>query len=150
VQTVEDKDKGKASGSSTKGTNTPKKGKAKSLKRAGSPVSESSGNESVRKKPKVKKTAAGSSVAGVANSARGSRAGTPVPAAIGKRKGNLGAGSGSDGEATAGEMSDGAGVRKKKIKLVASNRGTPSASRAGSPIPPQASEFTKSKTLQKS
>jgi transcription initiation factor TFIIF subunit alpha len=53
----------------------------------------------------------------------------------------MGAGSGSDGEATAGEMSDGAISRKKKIKLVGSNRGTPSASRAGSPNPSQASKY---------
>ncbi|KAK0388757.1 hypothetical protein NLU13_5000 [Sarocladium strictum] len=138
-QNAEDKEKGKASGSSSKGTNTPKKAKVKSLKRAGSPVSESSGNESVRKKAKVKKTAVGTSAAAV-NSARGSRAGTPVPgnAPIGKRKINMGAGSGSDGEATAGEMSDSAGAKKKKIKLVGSNRGTPTVSRAGSPNPPQA------------
>lgn len=137
---TDEKDKGKASGTSTKGTNTPKKAKPKSLKRAGSPVSESSGNESVRKKVKVKKTAVGASAAAAANSARGSRSGTPVPGnlATGKRKGNMGAGSGSDGEATAGEMSDGAISRKKKIKLVGSNRGTPSASRAGSPNPSQA------------
>ncbi len=50
------------------------------------------------------------------------------------RKSKIGAGSTSDGEATAGEMSDSAGPRKK-IKLVGSARGTPSASRAGSPVP---------------
>jgi hypothetical protein len=54
----------------------------------------------------------------------------------------MGAGSGSDGEATAGEMSDGAGARKKKIKLVGSNRGTPTVSRAGSPDPPKGSKFS--------
>jgi hypothetical protein len=48
----------------------------------------------------------------------------------------MGAGSGSDGEATAGEMSDGAVAKRKKLKLVShSARGTPSASRAGSPNP---------------
>lgn len=57
-----------------------------------------------------------------------------------KRKAHGGAGSGSDGEATAGEMSDSAGP-KKKIKLKGSGgRGTPSASRAGSPNPPQGSK----------
>lgn len=71
----------------------------------------------------MKKTAA---------TAPGSRSGTPIPGAARKKK--LGAGSTSDGEATAGEMSDGAGPRKK-IKLVGSNKGTPSASRAGSPTP---------------
>ncbi|KAF7560241.1 hypothetical protein G7046_g3909 [Stylonectria norvegica] len=130
---AESKDKSK--GSSSKGTNTPqgkqKPGdplkKGKSLKRAGSPaLSDSSGNESTRKK--LKKTA---------TPATGSRAGTPLPS-IGGRLGKLGAGSGSDGEATGGEMSDGAGPRKKKIKLVSNSaRGTPSASRAGSPAPAQ-------------
>lgn len=96
--------------------------KSKSLKRAGSPaLSESSGNESSRKK--MKKTAA---------TAPGSRSGTPIPGAARKKK--LGAGSTSDGEATAGEMSDGAGP-KKKMRLVGSTKGTPSASRAGSPAP---------------
>lgn len=53
----------------------------------------------------------------------------------------MGAGSGSDGEATGGEMSDGA-VRKKKLKLVSNSaRGTPSASRAGSPIPTQGGKY---------
>ena len=57
-----------------------------------------------------------------------------------KRKAHGGAGSGSDGEATAGEMSDGAGP-KKKIKIKSSgNKGTPSASRAGSPNPPRGSK----------
>ena len=57
-----------------------------------------------------------------------------------KRKAHGGAGSGSDGEATAGEMSDGAGP-KKKIKIKSSGgKGTPSASRAGSPNPPRGSK----------
>lgn len=118
-----DKAKAKATGSQGS-TPQGKKGekKSKSLKRAGSPaLSESSGNESSRKK--IKKTT---------SAATGSRAGTPIPGAL--RKGKMGAGSTSDGEATAGEMSDGAGPRKK-IKLVGSTRGTPSASRAGSPAP---------------
>ncbi|KAK7417048.1 transcription factor IIF subunit tfg1 [Neonectria punicea] len=127
----EGKDKTKGSG---KGTSTPsgknksdsaKKGK--SLKRQGSPaLSESSGNESSRKK--LKKSA---------TPATGSRAGTPLPQGVAMRRSKMGAGSGSDGEATGGEMSDGA-VRKKKLKLVSNSaRGTPSASRAGSPVPTQ-------------
>ncbi|KAF1733972.1 Transcription initiation factor IIF subunit alpha [Beauveria bassiana] len=129
----DDKDeKGKNKVSGAQGATTPqgkqKHGdkKNKSLKRAGSPaLSESSGNESSRKK--LKKTAA---------TAPGSRSGTPVPGVVRKKK--LGAGSASDGEATAGEMSDGAGPRKK-MKLVSSANGTPSASRAGSPTPAGAS-----------
>ncbi|KND91238.1 Transcription initiation factor IIF subunit alpha [Tolypocladium ophioglossoides CBS 100239] len=131
---AEAKDKSKVAGS--KGTTTPqgkqKQGdlvkKSKSLKRAGSPaLSESSGNESSRKK--MKKTV---------GTAPGSRAGTPLPQTNAARRPKIaGAGSGSDGEATAGEMSDGAGPRKK-IKVVGSSgRGTPAASRAGSPNPAQ-------------
>ncbi|KAH7022431.1 hypothetical protein EDB80DRAFT_8198 [Ilyonectria destructans] len=129
----EGKDKDKAKGS--KGTSTPQgknksdpAKKGKSLKRQGSPaLSESSGNESSRKK--LKKTA---------TPATGSRAGTPLPQGAAMRRSKMGAGSGSDGEATGGEMSDGAGPKKKKLKLVSSSaRGTPSASRAGSPIPTQ-------------
>ncbi|KAI5457198.1 hypothetical protein BGZ63DRAFT_365660 [Mariannaea sp. PMI_226] len=125
---------GKDKSKSTKGTLTPSgknkldgSKKAKSLKRSGSPaLSESSGNESSRKK--LKKTA---------TPAMGSRSGTPLPQATVRRPKISGAGSGSDGEATAGEMSDGAG-KKKKLKLVSnSTRGTPSASRAGSPVPNQ-------------
>ncbi|KAJ3493526.1 hypothetical protein NLG97_g4676 [Lecanicillium saksenae] len=129
----EDKDeKGKGKASGSQGSSTPsgkhKHGdkKGKSLKRAGSPaLSESSGNESSRKK--IKKTA---------TTAPGSRSGTPIPGV--PRRSKIGAGSTSDGEATAGEMSDGAGPRKK-IKLVGSTKGTPSASRAGSPTPAGAS-----------
>ncbi|CAF3513896.1 hypothetical protein SNK03_007093 [Fusarium graminearum] len=125
------KDDKAQSGSGSKGTNTPSgkkpesSKKGKSLKRAGSPaLSESSGNESSRKK--LKKNAA---------SAAASRSGTPLPQGAAARRA-LGAGSGSDGEATAGEMSDGAMAKRKKLKLVShSARGTPSASRAGSPNP---------------
>ncbi|UKZ56411.1 hypothetical protein TrVGV298_010247 [Trichoderma virens] len=100
--------------------------KGKSLKRAGSPaLSESSGNESTRKKQK--KTSA---------AALGSRPSTPGLSQTTVRRPKITAGSGSDGEVTAGEMSDGA-MQKKKIKLVGSSRGTPSASRAGSPNPAQ-------------
>jgi transcription initiation factor TFIIF subunit alpha len=121
--------KGNTPQGKTKQSELSKKGK--SLKRAGSPaLSESSGNESTRKK--LKKTA---------TPATGSRAGSPLPPSLAnKRKSKMGAGSGSDGEATAGEMSDGAGP-KKKIKIVGSARGTPTASRAGSPNPAQGSKF---------
>ncbi|KAH7171527.1 hypothetical protein EDB81DRAFT_200062 [Dactylonectria macrodidyma] len=136
----EDDDKkdgeGKDKVKSSKGTSTPQQGKSKSdtakkgksLKRQGSPtLSESSGNESSRKK--LKKTA---------TPATGSRASTPLPQGAAMRRSKMGAGSGSDGEATGGEMSDGAAPKKKKLKLVSSSaRGTPSASRAGSPIPTQ-------------
>ncbi|TFA97512.1 Transcription initiation factor IIF subunit alpha [Trichoderma ghanense] len=125
-------DKDKAKLQSAKGSTTPQgkqklsemAKKGKSLKRPGSPtLSESSGNESTRKKQK-KVTAA----------ALGSRPGTPGLSQTTVRRPKITAGSGSDGEATAGEMSDGA-MQKKKIKLVGSSRGTPSASRAGSPNP---------------
>ncbi|KAJ0168325.1 Transcription initiation factor IIF subunit alpha [Colletotrichum tanaceti] len=119
-----------ASGVSSKGNTTPsgrqkhtdalKKGK--SLKRPGSPnLSESSGNESSRKK--LKKHAA--------TSVHQSRSSTPSAGL----KSNLSKGAMSDGEATGGEMSDGQ-LRKKKIKLVGTgSRGTPVGSRAGSPMP---------------
>ncbi|KAH6889112.1 hypothetical protein B0T10DRAFT_487384 [Thelonectria olida] len=128
---VKDKDKAKglkgASSSQGKSKSDGSK-KPKSLKRSGSPaLSESSGNESLRKK--LKKTT---------TPATGSRAGTPLPQSTVRRPKVGGAGSGSDGEATGGEMSDGAGKKKKKLKLVSNSaRGTPSASRAGSPIPNQ-------------
>ncbi|OAA55993.1 Transcription Factor IIF, Rap30/Rap74, interaction [Cordyceps fumosorosea ARSEF 2679] len=143
----DDKGKGKASGA--QGSTTPQEKqkhgdkKSKSLKRAGSPaLSESSGNESSRKK--MKKSVV---------TAPGSRAGTPIPGAARKKK--LGAGSTSDGEATAGEMSDGATGPRKKIKLVGSAKGTPSASRAGSPAargpspPPSSSGIEQWEILEK-
>ena len=118
-----------------KGSTTPQGkhlNKGKSLKRAGSPaLSESSGNESSRKK--IKKT----------STAAGSRAGTPGNAA--KRAKAGGAGSGSDGEG--GDMSDGA-APKRKIKLVGSARGTPSASRAGSPAPAGASPSSQTPIIE--
>ncbi|KAI1267038.1 Rap30/74 interaction domain-containing protein [Xylariaceae sp. FL1019] len=124
-----DKDPNGASGASTKGANTPQgkkpaadtAKKGKSLKRPGSPLnSDSSGTESTRKNKKRKgeKPAPSASLAG-------SRGGTPLP--------SRGAGSGSDGE-----MSDGAGGKIKprsKDKLGVSAKGTPTGSRAGSPIP---------------
>lgn len=104
--------------------------KGKSLKRAGSPaLSESSGNESTRKKLKK-----------ASGAATDSRPSTPGLQTNTVRRPKITAGSGSDGEFTAGEMSDGA-MQKKKIKLIGSSRGTPSASRAGSPNPAQAGEL---------
>ncbi|KAI1805933.1 Rap30/74 interaction domain-containing protein [Daldinia bambusicola] len=124
-------DKDKEAGGSSKGTNTPQGKKAaaeaakkgKSLKRAGSPLgSDSSGTESIRKKKKT---------------VHDSRGNTPLP-----RRGKPGAGSTSDGEGTAGEMSDGAGGKKKRLSPSVkggkhSTKGTPAGSRAGSPSPPQ-------------
>ncbi len=125
-----------SAGGTPKGSTTPQgKSKAadavkkgKSLKRPGSPnLSESSGNESTRKK--MKKHANGSAMP--------SRSTTPLPGQ--QRKITLkpsGAGALSDGEATAGEMSDGPTGGKKRIKIVtAGARATPSGSRATSPIP---------------
>lgn len=110
--------------------------KGKSLKRPGSPnLSESSGNESSRKK--VKKHANGGSV-------RPSRSSTPLPGQpprtkILKTGSSTGTGALSDGEATGGEMSDGAASSKRRIKIVgAGARGTPSGSRASSPNPTNA------------
>ncbi|TDZ35783.1 Transcription initiation factor IIF subunit alpha [Colletotrichum spinosum] len=123
-----------ASAVSSKGNTTPsgrpkhtdalKKGK--SLKRPGSPtLSESSGNESSRKKMKKNPM----------SSFQQSRSSTPSSQGPAGQKSNLGKGAFSDGEATAGEMSDGQ-PRKKKIKLLGSGaRGTPVGSRAGSPAP---------------
>ncbi|KAK0665911.1 putative transcription initiation factor IIF subunit alpha [Cercophora samala] len=114
-----------ASGSNTKGNTTPSKSalanKKGKLKRAGSPeMSESSDIETARKKMKTGK---GSSVP--------SRMGTPIP---GRPK--VMAGATSDGEATAGEGSDGGAMLKKKFKMKAQRPGgTPSGSRAGSPAP---------------
>ncbi|KAL2065680.1 hypothetical protein VTL71DRAFT_3350 [Oculimacula yallundae] len=154
------------SGTSSKGTNTPSGRpkhsdplkKMKSLKRPGSPnLSESSGNESSRKKPKKKHQS--SHASGSSTPIPGSRPMSPDPSQPGgsqsPRKSSIvkltvnpnkvnniqasppnpspvRSGATSDGEATGGEMSDGA-KRKKKIKLVFNN--TPGGSRAGSPIP---------------
>ena len=97
--------------------------KPKSLKRAGSPaLSESSGNESSRKK--MKKSSVGP----------GSRAGTPASQSNITQQKKIGPGSGSDGEATAGEMSDSAAGPRKGFRIAnSSGKGTPSASRATSP-----------------
>lgn len=152
------------SGASSKGTNTPsgrpkhtdplKKSKS-TLKRAGSPnLSESSGNESSRKKLKKKHhTSPGTS--GTSTPVPGSRPMSPAPSGQARKssviKLNVNpsklseiqnappnpspvyGGSMSDGEATGGEMSDGG--KKKKIKL---RIGSPSGSRAGSPAPGRA------------
>ncbi|KAI8945092.1 hypothetical protein F4801DRAFT_569523 [Xylaria longipes] len=125
-----DKDKNGA-GSSSKGPGTPQGKKAaadtakkgKSLKRPGSPLgSDSSGTESTRNKKKKK--------LGGAHSLTGSRSATPLPGGQSGR----GAGSTSDGEATAGEMSDGAGGKvKRRPHLGTGAKGTPTGSRAGSP-----------------
>ena len=94
-------------------------------------MSESSGNESSRKK--VKKHANGTSI-------QPSRSGTPLSGQQrrgGKGSSSMAGGAQSDGEATAGEMSDGAGS-KRRIKIVGkSARATPGGSRAGSPNPAQ-------------
>ncbi|QUC20651.1 uncharacterized protein UV8b_04892 [Ustilaginoidea virens] len=99
----------------------------KSLKRAGSPtLSESSGNESSRKK--MKKTPATTSMNQMGTSSSQSNS------AARRSKGSHGPG--SDGEATGAEMSDSSFVPRKPVKLMGgSGRGTPSASRAGSPNP---------------
>ena len=76
------------------------------------------------------------------STATGSRAGTPGNAT---KRAKGGAGSGSDGEG--GDMSDGA-VPKRKIKLVGSARGTPSASRAGSPAPAGASPSSQAPIIE--
>lgn len=153
-----------ASGASTKGTNTPSGRpkhtdalkKSKSLKRPGSPnLSESSGNESARKKPKKKHGTTGTSTpstsraspAPVSQPAPGqaSRKSSIIKLQVGSSKlseidslpprpGSPVGASMSDTEATGGEMSDNA-IRKKKLKLNVNRTGTPSGSRAGSPIP---------------
>ncbi|KAI0132023.1 hypothetical protein BJ170DRAFT_679921 [Xylariales sp. AK1849] len=144
------KDKVGASGTSSKGTNTPQGKKAladaakkgKSLKRPGSPMaSDSSGTESTRKNKK-KKT--GPSTA----SLTGSRSTTPMPGGLARRPG---AGSASDAEATGGEMSDGVGGKKKKKKMGThlgtgtGAKGTPAGSRAGSPNPAASGNATNTK-----
>ncbi|KAI2641217.1 Rap30/74 interaction domain-containing protein [Xylaria nigripes] len=127
-----DKDKN-GNGSSAKGSNTPQgkktaadaAKKGKSLKRPGSPLgSDSSGTESTRNKKKPKFAAT--------NSITGSRSATPLPGGQSAR----GAGSTSDGEVTAGEMSDGAGSKMKpRPHLGTGTKGTPAGSRSGSPVP---------------
>lgn len=72
----------------------------------------------------------------------GSRAGTPLSQGQSVRRAKIGGvGSGSDGEATTAEMSDGASPRKKIKVVSSSSKGTPAASRAGSPNPAQGGEL---------
>ena len=160
------------SGASSKGTNTPSGRpkhsdplkKAKSLKRPGSPnLSESSGNESSRKKHKKKH--ASSQPTGTSTPIPGSRPMSPAPSSqpapnTSHRKSSIvkltvapsklseiqsappnpspiQGSAMSDGEATGGEMSDVG--KKKKIKLRLG--GTPAGSRAGSPAPGRASSI---------
>ncbi|PKS05860.1 hypothetical protein jhhlp_007689 [Lomentospora prolificans] len=143
----EDEDKSKsekekaASSAGSKGSTTPSgkrqadiTKKSKGLKRPGSPhLSESSGNEStLRKKAKTKPD----SITGHSRSTTPLPHGQSVTTQVGQRRKMVG-GSASDGEATAGEMSD-TQPRKKKIKLVGTSaRGTPTGSRAASPLPTQ-------------
>ncbi|QSZ30967.1 hypothetical protein DSL72_000527 [Monilinia vaccinii-corymbosi] len=140
----------KTAGTSSKGNNTPSgrpkhtdpMKKSKSLKRPGSPnLSESSGNESSRKKHKKKHV----------SSSQPTGTSTPIPRQT-QRKSSIvkisvnpselsrinstppnPQGATSDGEATGGEMSDGAGGKKKKITLRIG--GSPTSSRRGSPAP---------------
>ncbi|TGO35527.1 hypothetical protein BHYA_0155g00180 [Botrytis hyacinthi] len=144
----------KPSGTSSKGNTTPSGRpkhtdplkKSKNLKRAGSPnLSESSGNESSRKKHKKKHV----------SSSQPTGTSTPIPgqpqrkSSIVKMSVNSNElsrissstpnpqSATSDGEATGGEMSDGAGSKKKKITLRMG--GSPTTSRPGSPIPGKSS-----------
>ncbi|KAK8105854.1 Transcription Factor IIF- Rap30/Rap74- interaction [Apiospora kogelbergensis] len=121
-----DKEKEKDKSGASKGSDTGHGKKAvvesgkkgKSLKRAGSPgVSDSSGTDFTYRQPQL------------------------YPLMVGNPS-HL-TGSTSDGEATGGDMSDGAGgIKKKKKKNQLSigthPKGTPTGSRAGSPNPPSA------------
>jgi transcription initiation factor TFIIF subunit alpha len=159
------------SGASSKGTNTPSGRpkhtdplkKAKTLKRPGSPnLSESSGNESARKKHKNKHTSS-SQPTRTSTPVPGSRPLSPAPsmsqAALGQssRKSSIVKlnvnpsklsdiqssppnpspvySAMSDGEATGGEGSDGGPKKRPRVKL---NHNSPNASRAGSPAPGRA------------
>ncbi|ESZ97938.1 hypothetical protein SBOR_1661 [Sclerotinia borealis F-4128] len=155
----------KPSGTTSKGNNTPSgrpkhtdpMKKSKSLKRPGSPnLSESSGNESTRKKHK-KKHIGSSQPTGTSTPIPGSRPMSPTPSSQpppgqAQRKSSIvkisvnpselsrissmppnPQGATSDGEATGGEMSDGAGGKKKKITIRMG--GSPTASQPGSPAP---------------
>ncbi|KAG6005906.1 hypothetical protein E4U21_007540 [Claviceps maximensis] len=129
---VESKEKSKAHGlkGSTTSLGKSKQSeqirKTKSLKRAGSPaLSDSSGNESSRKKMKTTSATAAES-----------RSGTPAAQSHLGHRNPANQGSVSDGDATAGEMTDGAVPQRKGAKLVgSSSRGASSTSRAGSPTP---------------
>ncbi|CAD6447941.1 0cbbbaf8-c40e-4782-a477-cbe7feeb657a [Sclerotinia trifoliorum] len=134
----------KTPGTLSKGNNTPSGRpkhtdplkKSKSLKRAASPnLSESSGNESSRKKHKKKHVGSSqptgqhqrkSSIVKMSvNASDLSRISSSPPNPHGAT---------SDGEATGGEMSDGASGKKKKITLRMGGS-SPTASRAASPAP---------------
>jgi transcription initiation factor TFIIF subunit alpha len=155
----------KPSGTASKGNNTPS-GRPKhtdplkkSKKRPASPnQSESSGNESSRKKHKKNRLPA-SQPTGTSTPLPGSRPMSPVPSTqplpgqsqrnpsdvkmnssdpsrIGSNSPNP-QGATSDGEATGGEMSDGAGGKKKK-KMILRIGGSPNTSRPASPAPGRA------------
>jgi len=141
------------SGASSKGNNTPS-GRPKhsdptrkfnKLKRPGSPnLSESSGNESTRKKQKKHATQPGSSTpAGSRALSPSQSASGPLPLRSSTVKNSVNSNrlteinshsqnpssAMSDGEATGGEMTDGG--KRKKLKLRLQN--SPGNSRAGSP-----------------
>lgn len=153
----------KPSGTSSKGNTTPSgrpkhtdpMKKSKSLKRPGSPDSDTSGNESSRKKHK-KKHASSSQPTGTSTPIPGSRSMSPASSSQPhpgqpQRKSSIvkmtglnpselsrisstapnPQGATSDGEATGGEMSDGG--KKKKITLRIG--GSPTVSRGASPAP---------------
>ncbi|KAG9241164.1 putative transcription initiation factor IIF subunit alpha [Calycina marina] len=163
-----------ASGASSKGTITPS-GRSKhvdalkktnNLKRSGSlGVSESSGNESSRKKKKTKH----SSQPAKGTSTSGSRSMSPVPSSSAPASGQTPRKSSivklnvnssklseiqsapphpsptaaiSDSEATGGEMSDG-GPKRKKIKLRTGGSNSGTNSRAGSPAPGRAANASR-------
>ncbi|KAL1956697.1 hypothetical protein VTO42DRAFT_6947 [Malbranchea cinnamomea] len=143
------KDKHKESGASSRGTATPsdrpkhtdplKKAPAAARKRPGSPnLSDASGTDTSRKKPKNKHSATVPSQPtprpmSPAPGGPGPRAEASKPA---KKRARNGAGSASDGEraGSGAEMSDsGAGAAvPKKLKL--NMKGSPTGSRAGSPV----------------
>ncbi|KAL3420112.1 transcription initiation factor IIF subunit alpha [Phlyctema vagabunda] len=147
-----------ASGTSSKGTNTPlgrppkqadPMKKSKSLKRPGSPnlsETEASGNESSRKKHKKHGTSTPIPGSRPMSPAPGSQSGqTPrksstvklnVNSKLSESKSSA-SGAMSDGEATGGEMSDGAGGKNRKIKLKIGGA-SPMGSRVGSPAPGRA------------
>ena len=159
------------SGASSKGTNTPSGRpkhtdplkKSKALKRPGSPnLSESSGNESTRKKHKKyhssQPTGASTSIPGSRPLSPAPSASQPVPGQSTRKSsiikfnvnptklsdiqsappnpGPIPSSHMSDGEATGGEMSDGG--KTKKIKLRFGSNKSPDGSRAGSPNPGRA------------
>ncbi|KAI9745501.1 MAG: hypothetical protein M1818_001035 [Claussenomyces sp. TS43310] len=159
-----------SSGSSSKGTNTPS-GRPKHsdplrkpnhLKRPGSPnlsASETSGNESSRKKHKKKHISSSSQPTGTSTPvlsrqmSPSSSSSQPLPGTSPRKTSivrlNLNptklseiqstvpnpAQATSDGEATPGETSDGSGATKRKsIKIRLGGSGSPNSSRAGSPV----------------